>query len=178
MITERQVTAGMSDEWLVSDFYTEAFPRNERIPWLKLLSLAPRMPLDFTAYYDDGRFVGLTVVYLREKVNWFWYFAVTKERRGQGLGQQIISRLLAKNGDKPIILDMESLDQPCDNIAQRLRRLRFYDRNGFHDTGVRRRFGDLEFAIMMCGDAVFTLDDFNTVLSELHAFWDEMPEAD
>lgn len=178
MITERQVTAGMSDERLVSDLYAEAFPPEECIPWHKMLSLVPRMPLDFTAYYEDGRFAGLTVVYLREKFNWFWYFAVTKEERGQGLGQRILSRLLDRNGDKPIILDMESPDQTCENLEQRLRRLRFYGRNGFHDTGVRRRFGELEIAILMRGKVTFTVTDYDTLLAELHAFLEEMLEAE
>ena len=76
--------------------YETAFPEDEQIPWDDLMRLVGEMPLDFTAYYDGEDFIGFTIVYPRKSFNWFWYFAVCKELRGKGYGQQILTQLIER----------------------------------------------------------------------------------
>ena len=47
------------------------------------------MQLVFTTYEENNQLVGFTIVYPSSKVNWFWYFTVKEELRGQGFGQKI-----------------------------------------------------------------------------------------
>ncbi|SDI26772.1 GNAT family N-acetyltransferase [Alteribacillus bidgolensis] len=54
------------------------------------------------------------------------YLFVSKESRGQGLGQKIIDQLKTKK--KPIILEVEPLDYEDSDTEKRLR---FYQRSGF-----------------------------------------------
>ena len=156
--------------------YETAFPIEEQIPWNDLLRLIEQMPLDFTAYYDGDTFIGLTIVYQRPDLNWFWYFAVEEHLRGQGYGQQILTCLISRYNTKPLILDMESPEQPSANISQRRRRHNFYLRNGFHDTGIGRTFDGISYTIMMLGNASFTLQDYDNVLNDLRCHWDAMPK--
>lgn len=170
-MTEKTITAHNADNQL-KELYETAFPVEEQIPWSVLLRLIDEMPLYFTAYYEKEKFIGLTIVYPYKSYNWFWYFAVKEEFRGKGFGQEILSNLIEKYSDKNIILDMESPYQPgAKNIDQRMRRLEFYSRNGFHDTHAHKFFDGIEYTIMLHGDGVFTVQDYDAIISDLRRFW-------
>ena len=160
----------------VRRLYESAFPKEEQIPWKDLMRLMKTMSLDFTVYYEEGNLVGLTIVYPRPQFNWFWYFAVPKELRGQGIGQRILTQLIEKYGGRSNILDMESPEQVCENSEQRKRRHAFYLRNGFHDTGVGKSFKGIDYTIMMIGEGTFTQRDYDLIIDELHSFWKAMPK--
>ena len=90
----------LSSESAVADpalraLYESSFPDEERIPWDDLLRLVRDMPLEFAEYRDGEELLGLTIVYPRPRLSWFWYFAVPEERRGRGIGQRILSALLS-----------------------------------------------------------------------------------
>lgn len=170
-MTERRITAANVDEH-IQRLYQTAFPEDEQIPWDDLMRLIDKMSLDFTAYYDNEEFIGFTIVYPRKSVNWYWYFAVREDLRGQGRGQQILTQLLKKYEGQTMVLDMESPYQdPCPNPEQRRRRHGFYLRNGFHDTDVYRSYGDITMTVMMTGPGSFTLQDWDDITNELKQFW-------
>lgn len=171
-MTEKTITSKNANEQL-RELYETAFPTEEQVPWKVLLRLIEEMPLDFTAYYDkDDELIGFTIVYPYKSYNWFWYFAVRKELRGRGYGQQILTKLIAQYSNKNIILDMESPDQTdAENIELRRRRLGFYSRNGFHDTHAHKTFDGMELTIMMHGNGTFTVQDYDAILGNLQRFW-------
>lgn len=159
----------------VRRLYETAFPKEEQIPWKDLMCLMKTMSLDFTVYYEDENLVGLTIVYPRPQFNWFWYFAVPEELRGQGIGQRILTQLIEEYKGKSNILDMESPEQICENSEQRKRRHAFYLRNGFRDTGVGKSFKGIDYTIMMNGEGTFTQHDYDQIINELRSYWDAMP---
>ena len=107
--------------------YETAFPDEERIPWDDLLRLVREMPLEFAEYRDGEELLGLTIVYPRPRLSWFWYFAVPEQRRGRGIGQRILSALLARYEGRSAVLDMEDPVQPgAPNPEQRRRRAAFF----------------------------------------------------
>ena len=159
----------------IRELYETAFPVEEQIPYGDLMELMDKMPIDFTAYYEGEEFIGFTIVYQRETFNWFWYFAVREELRGKGYGQKILSMLIERYKNSMNILDMESPDQVCENSEQRKRRYAFYLRNGFRDTRVGKSFDGIDYTILMNGEGVFTLQDYDEVLAELRSFWKAMP---
>ena len=169
-MTTKQITATNADNQ-IKQLYESAFPENEQILWDDLLQLIGEMGLDFTAYYEGEDFIGFTIVYPRPSFNWYWYFAVLPELRGQGKGQEILTTLIEKYEGKTCVLDMESPRQECDNKAQRERRHKFYLRNGFRDTNVYRCWDDLEMTIMMMGEGTFTMQDWDDIVGELRKFW-------
>lgn len=155
----------------IRQLYESAFPEDEQIPWEDLLRLIGEMPLDFTTYYDDDTFIGFTIVYPRESLNWYWYFAVREEFRGKGYGQQILTLLNERYKGQTCVLDMESPTQDCENIVQRKRRHAFYLRNGFRDTNIYRCYNDITMTIMMTGPGTFTMQDWDEIVNELKRFW-------
>ena len=132
----KQITKANANDNQLKLLYQTAFPENEQIPWNDLIRLIEEMNLDFTAYYEDNNFIGFTIIFPHKKFNWFWYFAVIPELRGQGKGRKILAALIEKYKGKNIVLDMESPKQECDNKEQRIRRHNFYSRNGFRDTNL------------------------------------------
>ena len=170
-MSEQKITAANADE-KIKQLYQTAFPENEQIPWDDLMRLVGQMSLDFTAYYEEDQFVGLTIVYPRKSFNWYWYFAVREELRGKGYGQQILTQLIERYKGQTCVLDMESPYQdPCPNPEQRKRRHGFYLRNGFRDTNVYRTYNDITMTIMMMGPGTFTLQDWDDITNELKKFW-------
>lgn len=174
----KKLTSVTALDGIIRKLYETAFPVEEQIPYEDLMILMDKMPLDFTAYYDDKEFIGFTIVYPRKTFNWFWYFAVRSELRGKGYGQQILSRLIEEYKDCMNILDMESPDQVCENLEQRKGRCAFYLRNGFRKTGVGKSFEGIDYTILMNGEGTFTLNDYDEVLAELRSFWKAMPEEE
>ena len=169
MIT-KQITATNADE-KIELLYKTAFPEDEQIPWNDLIRLIGEMSLDFTAYYDGDDFIGFTIVYPRSSFSWLWYFAVCKDLRGHGYGQQILTKLMECYKDQTLVLDMESPTQVCENNEQRKRRHNFYLRNGFRDTNVYRSYNEITMTIMMIGHGSFTMKDWDDITNELKQFW-------
>ena len=192
-MTTKLITAANADEH-IKLLYETAFPEGEQIPWEDLMRLVEEMPLEFTAFYDEDEFIGFTIIYLRTSYDWFWYFAVREDLRGKGFGQQILSLLIERQKGRTCVLDMEAIEQPVSstciegerpdglqqsrsssqtsgNRQQRIRRHAFYLRNGFRDTHVYRTYNDITMTIMMLGEGVFTMNDWDELVGELKSVW-------
>ena len=168
LLTPAQATANPA----LRALYESAFPREERIPWEDLLRLVREMPLEFAEYREGTELLGITIVYPRPRLSWFWYFAVPEERRGRGIGQRILTALLTRYEGRSAVLDMEDPAQPgAPNPEQRRRRAAFYRRNGFRETGVGKTFGPVAMTMMLKGEDTFAMSDYDTLLSELRRFW-------
>ena len=152
--------------------YEIAFPEEERIPWKDLLRLVGEMPLEFAEYREGAELLGITIVYPRPRLSWFWYFAVPEEKRGRGIGQRILSVLLSRYEGRSAVLDMEDPAQAgAPNAAQRRRRTAFYLRNGFRETGIGRNYGPVAMTMLLYGDDTFTQADYDTLTAELFRLW-------
>ena len=115
--------------------YLSAFPKEERLPWWLLRLFSCRRDMGITAYYDGHKFCGITVSAATEKVLFLLFFAVEDDCRGRGCGSEILQLLKKENPGRAIVLNVEPLDEAAENAAQRVSRMRFYNRNGFYDTG-------------------------------------------
>lgn len=119
------------------ELYLEAFPANERAP-LWLLRLKARRPAsDLMGVYDEDRFVGLVSMLYHQDMVYTWFLAVTPQERGHGCGTAILREIARLHAGKRLILCIENLDEPCDNLPIRQRRKAFYLRNGYKETGVK-----------------------------------------
>lgn len=115
--------------------YLSAFPKEELLPWwvLRLMTLPKGAAI--TSYYTGDDFCGFTHTTITDEVVYVMFFAVQDELRGKGYGSAILEYLKQDNPGKPIILNVEPLDERAENAQQRIERLRFYKKNGFYDTG-------------------------------------------
>lgn len=110
----------------------------------------------FQALYDDGKFCGMAYYAVGSQTVYLLYLAVNPDLRGQGYGTQILQHLQVKFPDKQLTLDIEPVTKIAKNYSQRVRRLHFYERNGFHQTSARLMDADGEFQILTTGKRLNT----------------------
>ncbi|MFS1663765.1 GNAT family N-acetyltransferase [Streptococcus sp. zg-JUN1979] len=127
----RLMTASSAD---VKGLYYHSFPKEERLPYVLLTLGAYRHKVDFDAYYDKDAFCGFSYTYMSQDYVYVLFLAVNDKYQGQGYGTQILESLKAKAGDRALVLTIEPLDESAANYQQRLKRLAFYERNGFKAT--------------------------------------------
>ncbi len=170
-------SSNVNDDQL-KQLYETAFPVEEQIPYDALIILLDKLDIDYTAYYDDETFVGLTMVLRLPRFNWGWYFAVREELRGKGYGQTILPSLLAQyRGKRPFIIDIESpLQADAPNPQQRQRRHAFYLSNGLRDTATSRTFEGITYTIMTNSDEPFTQQDYDDIIASLRSVWENLPQ--
>ncbi len=112
--------------------YNAAFPEEERPPF--------DMTMDFKdnvmyAIMDKDVYVGLADLSFYEDLVYLFFLAIDPAHRSKGYGSMILKNLAEQYGDKRLYLTIETMDPKAPNYEQRLRRLAFYERNGFHPVG-------------------------------------------
>ena len=108
------------------------FPKNEQIEYKEFYSGVFK---DFQMYgfYFKNKLLGFVHFGENKEFVHLNYLAFHKKHRGKGIGSYIISWLKNKFNNKPLVADVENLDESAKNNTQRLKRLKFYYRNGFFD---------------------------------------------
>lgn len=148
----------------VKDLYVQSYKEDVRIPLPILMLLSERKTCDFNAYYDEDTFVGFTHSMDFEHEGYLFYLAVREDLRSNGYGSAILDIIKERYAGKPICMDIEALDPEADDYEQRVRRLEFFERNGFHRTHMHIQDGDVVYEVVGSEDFfdVFTYaNDFN-----------------
>lgn len=80
------------------------------------------------------------------------YFAVREEARGTGIGSSFLKELVSSHLQKAscVLLEVDDPDSAKDAEERKTheRRLSFYLKNGWHDTGARAQTFDVNFMIL------------------------------
>lgn len=132
----------------VKQLYLRSFPEYEREPWGWLLLKSRFSRADFMAFYDQEKFVGFAYVLHSQGCHYILFLAVDDQVRSQGYGGRIIQQLRHRYGDDQLLLDVEEPDVRAANNKQRLRRIAFYQRNGFHLTAKRFPEEEVTFRVL------------------------------
>ncbi|MDO4461309.1 MAG: GNAT family N-acetyltransferase [Bacteroidia bacterium] len=156
-ITSITVVPGEKNWDLTRDLFVRAFPADEREP-LEVLN-EPHKQGDFRAFFMEGRFCGLAYMLMDEVNCYLFYLAVEDDMRGGGVGSAILREIRRIYPTHKIVLEMETLDPKAENYEDRLRRDRFYKRNGMKDTSVVIVQCGVPYAIL-CTDEHYTLSDY------------------
>ncbi len=125
----------VSDVAALRRLYHTAFPKEEQMPWWLLRLISLRRDMGVFGFYEGRQLRGLTVSVATDEVLFVLFLAISEEHRGQGWGSAILQQLKQEYPGHTILLNVELLDIKADNYDQRLRRMRFYKKNGFFDTG-------------------------------------------
>ncbi|WP_236694712.1 GNAT family N-acetyltransferase [Lactobacillus hamsteri] len=119
------------------------------MPSLLVMSLKPSVK--FHALYDGGKFCGIAYFVESDTTVYLTYLAVNKDLRGQGYGTKILTLLEDRYPDKQLVIDIEPVVPTAKNYKQRVSRLKFYERNGFHRTDQKLKDQDGEFEALTTG---------------------------
>ncbi len=134
MLEIRNVKRSMPDYDKVVELLLESFPEEELFPiWLMRL-MALRKCIDFMAFYDGDEFIATGYSASTDKLIFGLYLAVRADKRSGGYGTRIIDLMRKKHAGKEFAFNIEVIDENADNIEQRKKRLKLYERLGFHLT--------------------------------------------
>ena len=104
---------------------TDSFPPDELRSREEHEALLDRPDYLVYAHYDRGNLIAFLTVWQTQTLAFIEHFAVGKCHRNRGLGAKLLDQLKKQLG-KPLCLEAE-----LPNTPMAIRRLAFYERNGF-----------------------------------------------
>lgn len=118
-------------EWLqIYRLYRSAFPRSERKPFGVIRSMHRRGKTDVWVLRKAGRFAGFAATINDSNLILLDYLAVSDGMRGRGIGSDLLDTLKRHYAPKGIFVEIESAFDASPNRNARIRRRRFYTKNG------------------------------------------------
>ncbi|MBM7643791.1 GNAT family N-acetyltransferase [Streptococcus loxodontisalivarius] len=164
----RIVTEDFQDMELLDALNREAFPEEERVETRDLIAYSLAAGREFLAFYDGETFIGFAVIMLSDQMIYMSFFAVEQRLRSQGYGSRILTAISQRYPKRSFCLEVERLDEPSENMAERRARRAFYAKNGFEETDYRLEYGDLSFDILSKG--TFVKEAYDALLSSIASF--------
>lgn len=131
----------------MSELYSSSFTEIEKVPEENILRTIGRGG-KLVEYRDDGRFIGLTLTFTHGDCTFWIYLATIPEVRGKGYGSRLIDMIRETHPGKRIFLVVEPMDEDADDYEMRVRRQRFYERNGCVNSGITLISDDAPFDSM------------------------------
>jgi len=117
--------------WLrIRRLYAAAFPRNERKPFSRILSMMRSGKSDIWYFEKDRLFAGFATTIRDEDLILIDYLAVVKNQRAKGVGSAMLA-VLKEQSEKALFVEIESMYEAGEDQPERIRRKQFYLRNGF-----------------------------------------------
>ena len=150
-LTSQLITETFPDLDKVERLNIEAFPEEERIPLSEFLRYTDNDDDHFFAFYNEEEFVGFAFAISNAKAFYVSFFAIMPHLRSHGYGQEIIEKLV-EFYQRTMLLEVERLDEECDNLEQRQARMDFYIRNGFKTANAFLEYEELSFEILYRGE--------------------------
>lgn len=115
----------------IKNLYEKTFPPRERVDFKQFFS-GVFQGFELYGLYQQGKLIGMAHLNNTENFVHLNYLAVDKEYQSQGCGSYIISKIKHKFNNKPIVVDVEDVNENATDIETRIRRINFYKRNGFN----------------------------------------------
>ncbi len=143
----------------VKALYTTSFPKIERKPfWLMMLNhKRERMKIFYIE--DSNEFAGMAVMAEYADKALLLYFAINPNKRGNGYGSKALQMLMKRYENKKFYLEIESTKKECKDIETRLKRKRFYNKNGMYEMGLNVDLFGTEMEVLSNG-AIFDYDEY------------------
>ena len=140
MMVLEKITKKSRDYKAVRRIFLTAFPACERPPHLFMYLRSKRTGNDYLGLYDDDTLVGMSYVIYTESVAYIFFLAIAEDHRGKGYGTSALGALIKRYGDgRKVVLAIEEIDERAENYPERVRRLKFYETNGFRQSGYKLR---------------------------------------
>ncbi len=133
---------------------TEAIPECERNSLDDLMDTGA----DVLGIFLEGVPVGYFVLREYKSIVYLAYFAVSRERRSEGIGSEALKQLIREAKGRRVVVEYEA-PSGGDPDGMAVRRRDFYRRNGFHSTGWYTFYDETEFEIA-CTSIPFDTGEF------------------
>lgn len=148
----------------IARLFKASFPESEQFPLWTLRLLTILKPAKFSAFYNGKTLAG--ILYSVESTDYFFilYLAVNPRTRSHGYGGKILEYALSRAGNRPIVLNVEALDENAENNEQRKRRNTFYERHGILDTGYVIKDDGITYSVLCSDMGKFSPESYGDML--------------
>lgn len=118
----------------VLKLYDKSFPENEKFPrWILIYNLF-RKYSDAYVLLDNKDLCGFVYLITYKNRTFILYLAISEEKRNMGYGTYILNWCLNIKKDNDIYLNIDDINEKCEDSLIRKKRLDFYLRNNFYLT--------------------------------------------
>ncbi len=145
----REMTPRQAYEAYCADAFVQAFPPAERRPWRSILSLIRMGAYVCYGGYDEQGTLLCCAFFVRAQEFYLMDYLMTMPaQRSRGLGSCFLQKLLdGPFAQRSIVGEVETPDGGAEDELRR-RRLAFYERNRFCQTGVRSWLYGVDYRII------------------------------
>jgi len=165
MLQLKNVSQNKKDFNKIKELYYEAFPREEVLPLFLLRIKAKKENIDFLGIYDESQLIGLIYVVTYKDISCIMYFAITENVRGKGYGSKVLDLIKGKYKGNRIILYIEEIDKNVSNYEQRVKRKKFYEKNGFKDLQYKIREAGIYYE-MLGYEGIVTKEEYEELMEK------------
>lgn len=136
----------------IKQIYFDAFPKEPRMPFPMMVAMSYLWNTEFLSYYDGDMLCGLIYLAAVGSQTFVMFFAVDKKLRSCGYGSQILDCVQKAYPQNTIIISIETCyDKSADDLEVRIRRKKFYMRNGYKETGYFIKLGTTQEILVKNG---------------------------
>ena len=150
----------------INSLAKEAFPPEEYLAPDKLVEMSEAENFDFLALTDGGDFVGFMVVQTYKNLAYLFFLAIDSACRTKGYGSRAIKTLRTLYPDKKQVVDFEMLEEAAPNNIQRIKRRKFYLKNGYKETGLFLSYLGVDYEVF-CMSEDFNPKEFKEMMKEI-----------
>lgn len=147
----------------VKKLYRCSFPMGERVPFFLLKRKAKKGQADFYVICDSGKFAGMLYQICDRDIVYLFYIAIEPSLRGRGCGSGLLGLAKEKNAGKRMILSIEALEEESGNYEERVKRKKFYLKNGFQENHLITREGKITYE-MLCYGGNVSYEEYGKVI--------------
>ena len=94
-------------------------------------------------------------------------FRSNAKLRSKGYGSRILEEIKKTAGKKEILINVEKPDECAENNMQRVRRIAFYERNGFYRSGFDLRIGGTDYLVFSTSE-IPDRKEFSNIIKKYH----------
>ena len=135
MVEIQKISTKSPDFRNIKQVYNTVFPQNERLPLSFLKMRARDGKAEFCSIYDHQTWVGFFYTVYDQRIAYIFFLAIDPQYHGKGYGSAALTEVKKRYADKILSLSTERPNTHAANNEQRIRRHRFYAKNGFVKTG-------------------------------------------
>ena len=128
--------------------YLSAFPKCERKPFSTIHKMQKNGKTDLWYAKKNGRFAGFGTTINGSDIVLLDYFAIAKNRRGKGIGSQMLSELRNLYPGKGFFLEIEKVYPDAQNFEETSRRKQFYLSNGMKEMGTDAKLFGIDMELL------------------------------
>ncbi len=175
-VSLNRLNADSPDREYFEQINAEAFPASERMAFDEIFAFASDTNTDVLGIYDGKRPIGFIVLLKNKECGYIYFLAIDSRLREKGYGSAAIQKMREDYPELQLVLDFEVIDENAENNTQRLRRKKFYLRNGFHETGNYTMLREDHFEVVCSGGELHQAA-LKNLLCIIHAHRPEFPDV-